>query len=68
MLAIINYFLLGWAADIDAFFLKSFEIWLACTIVFPVAGNVGFTVLEYRLGRRNIFSGFIENFTWVPFL
>lgn len=67
MLAIINYFLLGWAADIDAYYLKSFEIWLACTIVFPIAGNVGFTVLEYRLGRRNVFSSFIENFTWVPF-
>jgi cellulose synthase/poly-beta-1,6-N-acetylglucosamine synthase-like glycosyltransferase len=67
MLAVINYFLLGWAEDIDAFYLKSFEIWLACTIVFPIAGNVGFTVLEYRLGRRNIFSSLIENFTWVPF-
>jgi cellulose synthase/poly-beta-1,6-N-acetylglucosamine synthase-like glycosyltransferase len=67
MLSVINYFLLGWAPDVDGFYLKSFEIWLACTVVFPGAGNVGYTILEYRLGRRNLLSGFIENMTWVPF-
>lgn len=68
MLSVLNYFLLGWAADVDGFYLKSFEIWLACTVVFPGAGNVGYTVLEYRLGRRNLFSAFLENITWIPFL
>ncbi|KAJ4476788.1 glycosyl transferase family group 2-domain-containing protein [Lentinula lateritia] len=67
MLSVLNYFLLGWAADVDGFYLKSFEIWLACTVVFPGAGNVGYTVLEYRLGRRNLFSAFLENITWIPF-
>ncbi|KAJ3710311.1 glycosyl transferase family group 2-domain-containing protein [Lentinula raphanica] len=67
LLSVLNYFLLGWAADVDGYYLKSFEIWLACTVVFPGAGNVGYTILEYRLGRRNLFSAFIENITWIPF-
>ncbi|KAJ3710507.1 glycosyl transferase family group 2-domain-containing protein [Lentinula guzmanii] len=67
MLSVLNYFLLGWAADVDGYYLKSFEIWLACTVVFPGAGNVGYTLLEYRLGRRNLFSAFLENIAWVPF-
>ncbi|KAF9074579.1 glycosyl transferase family group 2-domain-containing protein [Rhodocollybia butyracea] len=67
MLSVLNYFLLGWAADIDGYYLHSFEIWLACCFVFPIAGNVGFTLLEYRLGRRSILSGLIENFAWIPF-
>lgn len=67
MLSVINYLLLGWAADVDGYYLHSFEIWLACTVVFPGAGNVGYALLEYRLGRRNLLSAFIENITWVPF-
>jgi cellulose synthase/poly-beta-1,6-N-acetylglucosamine synthase-like glycosyltransferase len=67
ILSILNYFILGFALEIDGFYLHSFEIWLACMIVFPCAGNVGFTVLEYRLGTRSILSSMIENLTWVPF-
>ena len=29
-------------------------------MVFPGAGNLGFTLLEYRLGQRNIVDAFIE--------
>uniref|UniRef100_A0A0W0F5W9 Uncharacterized protein n=1 Tax=Moniliophthora roreri TaxID=221103 RepID=A0A0W0F5W9_MONRR len=67
LLAIMNYLMLGWAFDTDGYYMKSFEIWLACTIVFPGAGSIGYTLLEYRLGQRNLFASFIENFTWVPF-
>ncbi|KAL0066289.1 hypothetical protein AAF712_006720 [Marasmius tenuissimus] len=67
LLSLLNYLVLGWALEVDGFYLKSFEIWLACTVVFPGAGNIGFTILEYRLGHRNIMSSFIENMTWVPF-
>ena len=63
-----NYLLLGWSIDTDGFYLHSFEIWLACMVVFPLAGNVGFTVLEYRLGHRNLLDSLVENLTWVPFL
>ncbi|KAJ3724459.1 glycosyl transferase family group 2-domain-containing protein [Lentinula raphanica] len=67
LLSVFNYFLLGWAADVDGYYLESFKIWLACTVVFPGAGNIGYTILEYRLGRHNLFSAFIENITWIPF-
>ena len=45
-----NYLLLGWSLGVNGFFLHSFEIWLACTVVFSSAGNLGFTLLEYGLG------------------
>ena len=67
-LTVLNYLLLGWSIPIDGFFLHSFEIWLACNVVFPGLGNVGFTLLEYRLGQRNILDALIENVTWIPFL
>ncbi|KAH8113145.1 glycosyl transferase family group 2-domain-containing protein [Phellopilus nigrolimitatus] len=67
MLSLLNYLLLGFAIDIDGFYMHSFEIWLACTVVFPGAGNLGFTLLEYRLGTRSLLESLIENLTWVPF-
>ncbi|KAJ6615839.1 glycosyl transferase family group 2-domain-containing protein [Mycena sp. CBHHK59/15] len=65
--SIMNYLLLGLAPELDRFYLHSFEILLACTVVFPGLGNLGFTLLEYRLGHRNFFSALIENLRWVPF-
>ncbi|KAJ6629846.1 glycosyl transferase family group 2-domain-containing protein [Mycena sp. CBHHK59/15] len=67
VLSIINYLILGLALNIDGFYMHSFEIWLACTVVFPGAGNLGYTLLEYRLGQRSILSALVENLTWVPF-
>ncbi|KAI0364861.1 hypothetical protein BV20DRAFT_812457 [Pilatotrama ljubarskyi] len=66
-LSLMNYFLLGWNLPIDDYYEHSFEIWLACTVVFPGAGNLGFTMLEYRLGSRPLLDAVIENVTWVPF-
>ncbi|KAJ7641180.1 glycosyl transferase family group 2-domain-containing protein [Roridomyces roridus] len=66
-LSLMNYLMLGWAVDVDGYYMHSFEIWLACMIVFPVAGNAGFTLMEYRLGTRSIFSAAVENLMWVPF-
>ncbi|KAH0580446.1 hypothetical protein H2248_001947 [Termitomyces sp. 'cryptogamus'] len=67
VLSVLNYLLLGWALDVDGYYLHSFEIWLACTVVFPGAGNLGYTLLEYRLGQRDLLSAFLENITWIPF-
>ncbi|EMD36045.1 hypothetical protein CERSUDRAFT_115957 [Gelatoporia subvermispora B] len=67
VLSALNYFLLGWAVTIDGFYEHSFEIWLACTVVFPGLGNLGYTLLEYRLGQRGLFACLLENLTWVPF-
>ncbi|KAH9946762.1 hypothetical protein B0H21DRAFT_693218, partial [Amylocystis lapponica] len=62
-----HYFLLGWNITIDVVYEHSFEIWLACTVVSPGAGNLGFTLLEYCLGRRSLFDSGLENITWIPF-
>jgi len=67
MLSLLNYLLLGWGYEVSGFYEKSFEIWLACTVVFPGAGNLGFTLLQYRLGQRNLLDALIENATWIPF-
>ncbi|TFY83019.1 hypothetical protein EWM64_g991 [Hericium alpestre] len=66
-LSLVNYLVLGWALNIDGYYEHSFEIWLACTVVFPGLGNLGFTFLEYRLGQRSIFDSMLENLTWIPF-
>ena len=68
MLSLLNYVILGLSFTTDGFYQRSFEIWLACTVVFPGAGNLGFTLLEYRLGHRSLRSALVENLTWVPFL
>jgi cellulose synthase/poly-beta-1,6-N-acetylglucosamine synthase-like glycosyltransferase len=66
-LSVVNYFILGLALSVDNYYLHSFEVWLACTFVFPILGNVGFTLLEYRLGLRSLTSALGENLTWIPF-
>ena len=63
-----NYILLGFEFPVDGFYLHSFEIWLATTVVFFGSGNLGFTLLEYRLGQRNLIDSFLENIAWIPFL
>ncbi|KIM63238.1 hypothetical protein SCLCIDRAFT_761985 [Scleroderma citrinum Foug A] len=67
ILTLLNYLILGFEIRIDGFFLHSFEIWLACTVVFPGLGNLGYTLLEYRLGQRSLLSSLFENITWIPF-
>ncbi|THH01974.1 hypothetical protein EW026_g833 [Hermanssonia centrifuga] len=66
-IALVNYILLGWEFPVDGFYLHSFEIWLATTVVFFGSGNLGFTLLEYRLGERGLFWGLLTNIMWIPF-
>lgn len=66
--SIINYLLLGLAPQLDRFYLHSFEILLACVVIFPGLGNLGFTLLEYRIGYRSLAGAMFENLRWVPFL
>jgi len=54
--------------EVDGFYMYSFEIWLACTVVFPGAGTIAFTILEFRLGKRSLLGALVENCTWIPFL
>jgi hypothetical protein len=45
-IGIINYVLLGFQFPVDAFYLHSFEIWLATVVVFFGSGTLGYTLLE----------------------
>ncbi|KAK2467930.1 hypothetical protein APHAL10511_000225 [Amanita phalloides] len=67
VIGIINYVLLGFQFPVDGFYIHSFEIWLATTVVFYGSGNLGYTLLEYRLGRKELIAGFLENIMWIPF-
>jgi hypothetical protein len=53
-ISVINYVLLGFQFPVDGFYIASFEIWLATTVVFYGSGNVGYSLLEYRLGHRQL--------------
>ncbi|KAJ7705304.1 glycosyl transferase family group 2-domain-containing protein [Mycena rosella] len=66
-IGLMNYVLLGFQFPVDGFYIPSFEIWLACTVVFFGTGTVGYTLLEYRLGHKNLLSGFLINLMWIPF-
>ncbi|KAH9975273.1 glycosyl transferase family group 2-domain-containing protein [Lactifluus volemus] len=67
-IAVINYVLLGFQFPVDAFYLHSFEIFLATSVVFFGTGNVGFTLLEYRLGEKDLLTSLLTNLSWIPFL
>ena len=67
-LSVLNYILLGLAIETDGYYLHSFEVFLAILAVFPGSGNVGYVLLEYRLGHRSIWDSLVETVTWIPFL
>ena len=67
-LGLLNYILLGFEITTSGYYLHSFEIWLACTIVFPGAGTIGMTVLEYRLNKKSLMEALWINIKWIPFL
>ena len=52
----------------DGYYLHSFEVFLAILAVFPGSGNLGYVMLEYRLGHRGILASIVETGMWIPFL
>ena len=66
-IGILNYVLLGFQFPVDNFYMHSFEIWLANTVVFVVFGTIAFTLLEYRLGYKELVWGYLDNIKWIPF-
>jgi hypothetical protein len=52
-ISLINYVLLGFQYNVDGFFMHSFEVFLATTVVFLGSGTLGYALLEYRLGHKN---------------
>jgi hypothetical protein len=68
LLTAMNYFVLGWSSDVDGYYMHTFEIWLACLVVFPGAGSFAFSILQYRIGQQDFIEAMIEMLTWIPFL
>ncbi|KDR70271.1 hypothetical protein GALMADRAFT_255169 [Galerina marginata CBS 339.88] len=66
-ISLINYVLLGFQFPVDGFFMHSFEIFLATTVVFWGSGTLGYTLLEYRLGQKKLLYALFENLMWIPF-
>jgi hypothetical protein len=67
-LSLFNYFLLGWQVPIDAFYTESFKIMLGILFVFPICGNLAYSILQYRLGHQGFIAALVENVIWIPFL
>ena len=66
-IGVLNYALLGFQFPVDNFYMHSFEIWLATAVVFFGSGTIGFTLLEYRLGYKELLRSLFENIKWIPF-
>jgi len=47
--------------------MHSFEVWLASSVVFIGSGTISFTLLEYRLGYKELLWALLENVKWIPF-
>jgi hypothetical protein len=43
---VINYFLVGWQVELDAFYMYLHGLWLAVTVVLTTAGNLSYSLLE----------------------
>ena len=67
MIGVINYVILGFQFPVDGFFMHSWEVWLATSVVFFGSGNVGFTLLEYRLGKKRLVRGDFSSFSFCGF-
>ncbi|KAK7469098.1 hypothetical protein VKT23_003589 [Stygiomarasmius scandens] len=67
LISIFNYLFLGFSPYVDGFYHKSFEVLLACLIVFPALGNVSLMVLEWRLGRKKLLVCAYDQLKWIVF-
>jgi len=66
-ISVLNYVLLGLQFPVDNFYMHSFEIWLATTVIFFGSGTIAYTLLEYRLGHKELLWSFLENVKWILF-
>ena len=67
-LTLLNYCLLGFSIPVDGYYMRSWEMWLAITVVFVGAGNLGIIMLDYRVFNKGLLASFWYNLKWVPFL
>lgn len=69
ILTTVNYFLKGWfAADLDKYYLDSWQVWFSIVIVFNCLGTVGLAAMRYRTRERTLVAAMLENFKWTVML
>lgn len=52
-------------ADIDKYYVNSWNIWITLIIVFNGLGNIALAALRYRTGERSFLGSLLENFKWL---
>ncbi|EJD36732.1 hypothetical protein AURDEDRAFT_92601 [Auricularia subglabra TFB-10046 SS5] len=67
LISVLNYVLLGFTIPVDNYYIKGFELFLACSILFFVAGNFAHAIFEYRLNIKGLTDSLVSNFQWLPF-
>ncbi|KAK0664079.1 hypothetical protein DIS24_g683 [Lasiodiplodia hormozganensis] len=66
-LTLANYLLVGWSgADVDQFYLTSWEIFVGMAFVFNVLSPLGYAMLRHRLGQATFFAALLETAKWTP--
>lgn len=69
ILTSVNYFLKGWfAADLDKYYLDSWQVWFSIVIVFNCLGTMGLAAMRYRTRERTLVAAMLENFKWTVML
>lgn len=69
LMAVMNYFLVGWFNEaLDHYYVDSFKVYFAITVVFTGLGQLSLAVLRYRAGERSLVSTILENLSWIPLL
>lgn len=69
ILTSVNYFLKGWfAADLDKYYLDSWQVWFSIVVVFNCLGTVGLAAMRYRTRERTLVAAMLENFKWTVML
>ncbi|KAI4212163.1 MAG: hypothetical protein LQ351_005032 [Letrouitia transgressa] len=69
ILTLLNYFMVGWFnGHLDHYYVDSFKIYFAIVVVFNCLGNIGLSVLRYRLDEEGILHALWTTFKWVIML
>ncbi|THV51466.1 hypothetical protein BGAL_0110g00250 [Botrytis galanthina] len=65
LICLANYVFVGlWNGYLDRAYVDSWQNWLAITVVFTGAGNVGLAVQRHRSGEKSFLPAILENLKW----
>ncbi|GAB7343119.1 hypothetical protein MBLNU457_1196t1 [Dothideomycetes sp. NU457] len=67
LLILANYFLTG-LAQLDTYYIDSFQIFLSCVVVFSALGNTALAIYRYRVSEKALLPALLEVYSWIPVL